>query len=218
MFRRLNELERRWRAHYNVAPVDAETWRRARIYNAWFDHAILRTFWTNQSEIAPGVWRSNHPGRARLARMKAKGLRTVISLRGGGDEAHNATERIWCDELGLTLRFVAMTDKALPLRETLLTLIETFREAEGPILIHCKAGADRAGLASAVWLLTMTDTPLSEARKMLSWRHLHMRSSRAGVLGEVLDAYAKHRDMPFADWVAEVYDPEAVAAGRGARR
>jgi hypothetical protein len=64
----------------------------------------------------------------------------------------------------------------------------------------------------------MTDTPLSEARKMLSWRHLHMRSSRAGVLGMVLDAYAARQDMPFADWVAEVYDPEAVAAGRGARR
>jgi hypothetical protein len=42
MFRRLNDLERRWRAYYNVAPVDDETWRRARIYNAWFDHAILR--------------------------------------------------------------------------------------------------------------------------------------------------------------------------------
>jgi protein tyrosine/serine phosphatase len=38
-----------------------------------------------------------------------------------------------------------MSDKALPQRETLLTLIETFREAEAPLLIHCKAGADRAG-------------------------------------------------------------------------
>jgi hypothetical protein len=124
MFRRLNDLERRWRDHYNVVPVDDETWRRARIYNAWFDHAILRTFWTNQAEIAPGVWRSNHPTKARLKRLKAKGLRTVISLRGGGDEAHNATERLWCEELGLTLRSVGMSDKALPRRETLLELID----------------------------------------------------------------------------------------------
>jgi hypothetical protein len=114
MFRRLNDLERRWRAHYNVVPVDDETWRRARIYNAWFDHAILRTFWTNQAEIAPGVWRSNHPTKARLKRLKAQGLRTVISLRGGGDAAHNATERLWCEELGLTLRSVGMSDKAPP--------------------------------------------------------------------------------------------------------
>ena len=70
--------------------------------------------WTNQAEIAPGVWRSNHPTKARLKRLKALGLRTVISLRGGGDAAHNATERLWCEELGLTLRSVGMSDKVAP--------------------------------------------------------------------------------------------------------
>jgi protein tyrosine phosphatase (PTP) superfamily phosphohydrolase (DUF442 family) len=214
MFRRLNDIERRWRAHYNVAPVDDETWRRARIYNAWFDHAILRTFWTNQAEIAPGVWRSNHPTKARLKRMKARGLRTVISLRGGADEAHNATERIWCAELGLTLRSVGMSDKALPRRDTLLRLIETFREAETPLLVHCKAGADRAGLASAIYLLSMTDAPLVEARRMLSFRFLHLRGSKAGVLGKVLDAYAARQDLGFTDWVANVYDPAELSASR----
>jgi len=210
MFRRLTDIERRWRAHYNVAPVDDETWRKARIYNAWFDHAILRTVWTNQAEIAPGVWRSNHPTKARLKRLKALGLRTVISLRGGGDAAHNATERLWCEELGLTLRSVGMSDKVAPPRETLLHLIDTFREVETPLLIHCKAGADRAGLASAVYLLTMTDAPLPEARAMLSWRFLHLRSSKAGVLDAVLDAYAADSATPFAEWVASAYDPTTL--------
>jgi protein tyrosine phosphatase (PTP) superfamily phosphohydrolase (DUF442 family) len=206
MFRRLTDLERRWRAHYNVAPVDDETWRRARIYNAWFDHAILRTFWTNQAEIAPGVWRSNHPTKARLARMKARGLRTVISLRGGADEAHNATERIWCAELGLTLRFVGMSDKALPQRETLLTLIETFREAEAPLLIHCKAGADRAGLASAIYLLSMTDTPWPRRGRCCRGGSCTCGGRRRG-------CWARARRLCGAsghalrDWVATVYDP-----------
>jgi hypothetical protein len=30
-------------------------------------------FWTNEAEIAPGVWRSNHPTQARLQRLKARG-------------------------------------------------------------------------------------------------------------------------------------------------
>ena len=67
--RRLVEIERRWRAYYNVAPVDPETWARARIYNLWFDHAVLRLFWTNQMEIAPGVFRSNHPTPGRFVRF-----------------------------------------------------------------------------------------------------------------------------------------------------
>lgn len=210
MFRRLNNLERRWRAYYNVAPVDADTWRRARIYNAWFDHAILRTVWTNQAEIALGVFRSNHPTKTRLKTLKERGLRTVISLRGGVQSAHTATERLWCEELGLTLRMVRMSDKVAPQPETLLTLIETFRQAETPMLIHCKAGADRAGLASAVYLLAMAGAPLAEARRMLSWRFLHLRSSKAGVLDKVLDAYAREADMRFEDWVTTRYDPDAL--------
>lgn len=212
MLRRLNDLERRLRDHYNVVPVDDETWRRARIYNAWFDHAVLRTFWTNQAEIAPGVWRSNHPTKARLERFKAQGLRSVLSLRGGGDAAHNATERLWCEALGLTLHSVGMSDKSAPTRETLLQLIEMFQRIERPFLMHCKAGADRAGLASAIYLLSVTDAPLSEARKMLSWRFLHLRSSKAGALDRVLDAYAAHQQQPFADWVETTYSPEAITA------
>jgi hypothetical protein len=65
-------------------------------------------------EIAPGVWRSNHPDEGAAETAEGAGLRTVISLRGGGDAAHNATERLWCEELGLTLRSVGMSDKALP--------------------------------------------------------------------------------------------------------
>ncbi len=220
LLRRLNEIESRWRDYYNVAPVDDETWRRARIYNAWFDHALIRTFWTNQSEIAPGVIRSNHPTKRRLRRLRDGGLRSVLSLRGSDPSAHNATERIWCEELGLTLHAVAMNDRRAPAAETLIEVIETFRRVERPFLIHCKSGADRAGLVSAMYLMTVENVPVAEARRMLSWRHLHVAGSRAGVLGGVLDAYevaGAEAAMPFERWVANGYD-RADTETRFARR
>jgi protein tyrosine/serine phosphatase len=219
--RRLTDLERRWRDHYNVAPVDAETWARARTYNLWFDHAIFRTFWTNQAEIAPGVLRSNHPTRARLARLKAGGLVSVLSLRGSDPTAHNETERLWCAELGLKLHTVAMQDRRAPRPETLTELIAQFRVIEKPFLIHCKAGADRAGMASAIYLMVMEGVPLAEARRMLTWRHWHLGSSRAGVLGAVFDAYAAdgaEAALPFETWVTTRYDPAAVDAAFRRRR
>jgi protein tyrosine/serine phosphatase len=221
ILRRLTQIERRWRAHFNVAPIDAGTWRKARIYNAWFDHGILRTVWTNQAEIAPGVYRSNHPTEARLRRLKALGLKSVLSLRDSPEAAHNATERLWCEDLGLALLVVGMSDKAAPTRASLLALIEAFGRIERPFLIHCKAGADRAGLASAVYLLAVEGVPLPVARRMLSFRFFHLRGSRAGVLGAVLDAYGAdggEAALPFADWVATRYDPEGVARAFLARR
>jgi protein tyrosine/serine phosphatase len=83
------------------------------------------------------------------------------------------------------------------------------------VLIHCKSGADRAGLASAIWLMVMEGRPVEEARAMLSWRYLHLRWSRTGVLDLVLDSYgARNAAAPigFEDWVATEYDAEAVQA------
>jgi protein tyrosine/serine phosphatase len=221
LLRRLTDLEARLRAHYNVAPVDAETWARARIYNLWFDHAILRTVWTNQAQVAPGVLRSNHPTRARLARLKRQGLVSVLSLRGSDPTAHNETERLWCADLGLKLHTVAMQDRRAPSVQTLTELIRQFRAVEKPVLIHCKAGADRAGMASAIWLMVMEGVPLARARRMLTWRHWHLARSRAGALGAVFDAYAAdgaEAAMPFETWVATRYDPDAVDAAFRRRR
>jgi protein tyrosine/serine phosphatase len=221
IFRRLYDLERRWRAHFDVAPVDAETWRRARIYNAWFDHAILRTIWTNQVEIAPGVYRSNHPTEARLRRLKKAGLASILSLRGSAPSAHNATERIWCEQLGLTLHAVSMADSQVPTAAKLNEVIAALRRMDRPFLIHCKSGADRAGLVSAIYLMTFEKRPLAEARRMLSWRFYHVRNSRAGALDAVLDAYeadGAEAALPFEDWVASRYDAEAVARDFAARR
>jgi hypothetical protein len=57
----------------------------------------------------------------------------------------------------------------------------------------------------------MTDTPLARRGKMLSWRFLHLRSSKAGVLDDVLDAYATTSGHAFRRLGAiAVYDPHSL--------
>lgn len=211
MLTALYRWERRWRTHVNVAPKDVETWRKARIYMLWFDHAVLRLFWTNEMRIAPGVIRSNQPTPGRLHRLKRRGVVSVLTLRGAGDKAHFTTERAYCAELGLTLHAIALSDKKAPPKAALQALIETFRSIEKPMLMHCKSGADRAGLASAIYLLAVEGKPLAEARRMLSLRFFHVKWSRAGVLDRVLDRFeadAEGRD--FETWLEESYDPAHV--------
>ena len=97
----------------------------------------------------------------------------------------------------------------------LLKLFETFRTIERPFLMHCKSGADRAGLAAALYMLAHGASP-AEARRQLSWRFLHLRHSSTGILDHVLDIYeARLAQGPIGieDWVRDEYDRDAATAG-----
>jgi protein tyrosine/serine phosphatase len=50
-------------------------------------------------------------------------------------------------------------------------LINIVKNAKKPILIHCKAGADRTGLVSALYLYSIGD---KNASKMLSFKYGHL--------------------------------------------
>ena len=196
----LTDPGRRWRAalHYHLV-----------------DHAILRHHWTNMDEVAPGVWRSNQPTHARFKALKATGIRTVINLRGAGEASFHLFERESCAALGLRLVSVALRSRRAPERDEVLKLLEAFRTIEKPFLIHCKSGADRSGFAAALYRLTQGAT-VAEARRHLSWRYLHMKRSRAGVLGHVLDLYeARLRQGPIGieAWFETEYDADAAQAG-----
>ncbi len=84
--------------------------------------------------------------------VETYGIATVINLRGDntGQKWYD-NEKAALDELGVRLVNVRMSAHALPPRAELLTLYDTFRTAEGPILVHCKGGADRSGAAAAIW-------------------------------------------------------------------
>ncbi|ARC88687.1 tyrosine-protein phosphatase [Rhodovulum sp. MB263] len=178
------------------------------------DHGLLRILWTNLVEIAPGVWRSNQPSPARLRRYRDMGIRTVISLRGSErPHSHWLLEEEACAALGLRLEAVTLKARRLVPRETLLMLLDLFDRAERPMVMHCKSGSDRAGLAAALYLIHAGGTPVAEARRMLSWRFLHNRRSKAGVLDLVLDRYeadTARSPMTLRDWISTRYDPDAI--------
>ncbi|MEM6578980.1 MAG: tyrosine-protein phosphatase [Pseudomonadota bacterium] len=215
LFKSIVDWEQQIRAYYNTDLSTPENRRRAHIYNMWFDHAALRIFWTNFFEVAPGVYRSNQPTHKRFERLKEKGIRTVLNLRGAAGAAHYLTEKESCEALGLELVDVNMLARHAPPREEVLKLIDAFRTIERPFVMHCKSGADRAGFASAVYLLVIEGRPMSEARKMLSPKYLHFRFTKTGILDHILDVYnARNTREPigFEEWIRTEYDAQAMQA------
>jgi protein tyrosine/serine phosphatase len=61
-----------------------------------------------------------------------------------------------------------------PTEEDVQKLLEIFKNAPRPVLIHCKRGADRSGLAAAMWKVIVDKEPKSEAKKQLSIWYGHI--------------------------------------------
>jgi protein tyrosine/serine phosphatase len=188
--------------------------------NAWLDsffvdHAFFRIWWTNFAAVDPGrLYRSNHPTPAKLSAFTRQvGLKSLINLRGQTRNGSDALSRDMATKLGLDFYDMALDSRDAPQRERILRLAEIYRTLRGPALIHCKSGADRAGLAAGVYVLLQGGTA-AQAMRQLSLRFLHIRQSKTGVLDGFFAAYARDGEgrKPFLDWVREDYDAHALKA------
>ena len=177
------------------------------------DHAVFRVLWDNLAEVIPGkLYRSNHPTPSRLAAAKKRyGLRTLINLRGRRLCGSDALSRAASAELGLHHIDMAFESRGAPHRDRILRFADIYRSLETPALMHCKSGADRAGLAAGLVILFEGGTS-AEALGQLSWRFGHWSRSRTGILDAFFIRYAAEAEgrLAFLDWVARDYDEAAL--------
>ncbi len=213
---RVEDAERRFRRSWGRDVTSSHGRRWARLHYHLFDHAFLRIFWHNFWPVAPGVWRSNQPTHRRFEKYKAMGIRTVVNLRGEDKGAHYQFERESCEALGLKLVNAKLWARSTASRMRVLEMIEALRAAEKPFVFHCKSGADRAGFASAVYLIQFEGVPVAEARKQLGLKYVHLEFTKTGVQGYVLDTFAARLalgEITFEDWVRHEYRARMIQDG-----
>lgn len=215
LMQKIKEWERKNRARYSHDIVDPEERKKSLHYNDWVDHGILRYRWHNFAEIAPGIYRSNHPNHERFEAYRDLGVTTVLNLRGKTHHSHYYFEVESCEKLGMELIDIPLSARQVPTVEVLLHVIEVLEGLKTPTLMHCKSGADRTGLVSAIYLLHILNKPVEEARQMLSIRFVHLNFTKTGILDYVIDMYARRvakEPISFKDWVETEYDPMAARA------
>ena len=180
-----------------------------------FDHGFIRSIHLNLHKVTDGVWRAAQPTPGQIRAFARRGGKSVVSLRAGGNFGSLPLELEACREAGLTFHNLIIRSRGLPSREEVRVAAVLFETVERPVMFHCKSGADRAGFASALFLMLAEGRPVSEARRQLSLKYGHIRLSKAGVLDAFFDTYERetaNQPMALAEWVETAYDRDRITA------
>ncbi len=102
-------------------------------------------------------------------------IRTVLNLRGSNPDASWYRQEIKTSAEQKVAHYdISLSASAAPPKEDIDEMIQIFRTAPRPVLIHCQAGADRSGLAAAIWKVVIDGMPKKEAAGQLSLLYGHM--------------------------------------------
>lgn len=153
---------------------------------------VQMTLFDNFHEVIPGeFYRSAQPSTADLEQyVRDHHIRTVINLRGPSErQGWYKDELAASQRLGVRhLDFRMSAERELSDAEA-NELIATMRDAPKPLLIHCRSGADRTGLASALYLAAIAKRSewASERQMWVIYGHIPFRISAAHAMNATFE-------------------------------
>ena len=210
---KLDNLERLIRTSFgrDISSRSGRFW--AHVHFHLMDHAFLRILWSNFHQVCDDAYRASQPSPSDLRSYKNKGIKAVLNLRGFTQQSYALFEEDSCKKLGLELISVPLSSSNAPQPEKLLEIIGIMDEIPKPFVLHCKSGADRAGLISAIYLLVQKKLSVTEAKKQLSFKYLHLDFTKTGILDYILNVFderLKIENIDFLDWIKKEYNAEIL--------
>ncbi|MBC7349168.1 MAG: dual specificity protein phosphatase family protein [Candidatus Aminicenantes bacterium] len=112
---------------------------------------------SNLYKVSDQLYRCAQPTTAGFKELEKLGIKTVINLRSEHSDRNLLA--------GTNLKYYEIPSKATQVQEgDLLKFLQIVTNLEeGPYLVHCHHGADRAGLFVAVYRVVVQDWPKEEA-------------------------------------------------------
>lgn len=159
--------------------------------------------------------RANQPSPEDIARYAGMGIKTILNLRGVSDTGYYWLEREACQEHGLVMVDAPLGSRESPWKERIFRAKDIFQTIEYPALMHCKSGADRAGLMAVLYKHFRLGLPIEQCIDQLGRNYLHVKHGKTGMLDHFFQTYldeTKENGKSFEDWVREDYDPGRVEA------
>lgn len=169
---------------------------------------------SNFAVVIPGkVYRSGQPRPAQLRDwIDEYHVRTIVNLRGNNLEECKK-EASQAAEMKVVYVPIALSAKRPVTKSELAELLAALDKPQ-PILLHCRAGNDRSGLASMLAVLALGQTDYATARKQLRtplWRAANEKHISDTIV--MYEQYCTDKKLDpnnwpqFKTWAADVYNP-----------
>jgi protein tyrosine/serine phosphatase len=153
----------------------------------------------NFHAITPGAaYRSAQLDRDELSEYTARyGIRSVINLRGSSATGEWYREEVgFCAAQGIGHYDLELSASREPTDAEADSLVALFRSVRRPVLIHCMAGADRSGYATALWRLAIEHAPPGETGRALSIIYGHLPFGKTRAMDRAFERYVARYPGP----------------------
>jgi protein tyrosine phosphatase (PTP) superfamily phosphohydrolase (DUF442 family) len=108
----------------------------------------------NFHKVTDYLYRGGEPTAKGMHELQKMGVKTLIDLRAKTEAAHDEealAKKLGMKYINLTMTAEAPTKKQV---ETLLATIDSAKEKNEPVLVHCAHGSDRTGCMIGIWRVT----------------------------------------------------------------
>lgn len=186
------------------------------LYAMLVEHNFTNVLRFNFHRISPEAYRSSQPTMWQLRRVVKKyGIKTIINLKGADPRsAYYLFEKEQCEKVGVKLIDIEIYSRGTPSGHRIRRARQVFEEAEYPIWIHCKAGADRAGIYSTLYQHFRQGIPIDQTDQLRFWPYGHLKHSSAGKADYYFELYVayqrEHPDVDLVEWAENIADRDKI--------
>jgi len=163
------------------------------------EHNFINLFWFNFHKVDEGLYRSAQITPWRLKKIiKKYNIKTIVNLRTKDNYLYQVEQEI-CKNMGVEYIGISLSSRSANSTQNLHRLKETLLiDGNKPMLIHCKAGADRTGFASVFYHILKGKDPKEAVKKELRLKYAYLDFTSAGLVKEIFLSYDKDED--FISW------------------
>jgi protein tyrosine phosphatase (PTP) superfamily phosphohydrolase (DUF442 family) len=186
-------------------------------------YLLVHYLYFNFYPILPNqAYRSAQPSPAFLEKVvRENHIASILKFNRAVESSWSEDEFAEAKKLGVEMFYIPIGVSELPTRPDMIRIISALDHAPRPILVHCKTGADRTGLA-AVLLAMQAGESFAQAKDA----QLRLRFGHIGHLGDDVDDILSQYDQDraaegksvrsyadFRDYVLNEYYPDFYHAG-----